>query len=180
MANVLTTASGTFVPASRDNGVANQAIASFASQDPTGQANLLQGSGMAISYDCRALAVTDDAVAFTVLDLTARGLTAASLPAGSLRVITTEAYQRVVGSTSVLGYLRNVFTVSGGNGTTPIAVPAGAGTLLVDQQIAAINASTVSPVISGNTVIIQVTGTAATSVGWDVRVYIGPLVSGLA
>lgn len=179
MANALITATGTFVPATRDIIVANQALSAFATQDVTGQATLLQGSGMAISFDCRAIATTDDAVAFTVLDLTARGLTAAALPAGSLRVITTEAYQRNAASNSILGFIRNVFVVSGGNGTTPIAVPAGAGTNVVDLQIAAIAAATCSPVISGNTVIIQVTGVAANTIGWDVRVYIGPLESGL-
>lgn len=174
MANAIITASGAFIPASRDNLVANQSLAGFATQDPTAQAALLQSSGIAISYDCRALVQTDDAVAFTVLDLTARGMT---LPVGTLRIIRTVAYQRQATSNTVFGYTENVFTVSGGNGTTPVAVPAGAGTYLVDQQIAAINAQTANPVIVGNTVVIQVTGTAATTMSWDVRVFIGPLVT---
>lgn len=175
MAFTLTTATGTFVPASRDNIVANQSLAGFASQDPTAQAAILRGSDMAFSYDCRAIANTTAADASSVvLDLSARGLT---VPDGGSRMVTVDAYARVA-TTAQYGCMRIVAQISRTGAeitvleTTTIFKNYGAGTLDGASVAVAMN-TTPAP----DTVEVQITGVAATNINWDVRAFISPLVS---
>lgn len=175
MAFTLVTATGTFVPASRDNLVANQALAGFASQDPTSQAALLQSSGLPISYDCRAIANTTAAdAASVVLDLSARGLT---IPDGGSRMVQVDAYARVA-TTAQYGCMRimaqllrsgaEITTIE----TTTLFKNYGGGTLDGAAVSVAINTGP-----APDTVEVQLLGVAATNINWDVRVFIFPLVT---
>ena len=175
MAFTLTTAVGTFVPASRDNLVANQALSGFASQDPTSQVNLLRGSEMPISFDCRAIANTTAADANSVvLDLSARGLT---IPDGGSRMVTVDAYARVA-TTAQYGCMRIIAQLQRTGAeitvveTTTLFKNYGAGSLDGASVAVAMN-TTPAP----DTVEVQITGVAATNINWDVKAHIAPLVT---
>lgn len=177
MAFVLLGAQGTFDPSKRDGIVANQAIAGFASQDPTSQAMLLQGGLATISYDFRAQATTSTNDAGTVLDLSARGVT---FPAGFIRLIRTDAYARTAGSTVDAVFLSTNDIIIGATNMTRVTATG------VTNRIAVLTAAVTTAITAGaavnttptpDTVEIQLLGMTAVALVWDVRVYIGPLVA---
>lgn len=176
MAFVLLGAQGAFVPGSRDNLVANQALAGFALQDATAQAAILQGSGMAFGYDARAQATTTAAdTSSVVLDLSARGVT---FPAGFIRLIQTDAFVRTVASTTESAFSRTFDIIIGG--TNPTRVTPAAGTPRIQVLTATTTVVTAGAFINTtptpDTVEIQITG-GAYSITWDVRVYCSPLIA---
>jgi hypothetical protein len=166
---------GTFDPAKRDGLVANQSIAGFASQDPTSQAALLQGSLAPIGYDLRATFGTTDATANEIaISLTARGMVIGS---GLARALIADVYCRLAASLTDMGWVRVVGYVFN-NGTNPILVGSAqnidleSGTLTTAAAAFFIN-TTPTP----DEVTLAVTGVAATAINWDARIYIGPLVT---
>src|SRR5688572_9805363 len=165
---------GTFVPASRDGLIANQAIAGFALQDPTGPAALVSHSLCPIGYDVRATFNTTDATANEVaVSLTARGMT---LPAaGQIRALYADIYMRTAASATDFGWLRVVGAVMGG-ATNPILA---ASAVNIDVQVgitAATAAFSINTPPTPDELVLNVTGVAATSINWDARIYCGPLV----
>lgn len=168
---------GTFDPAKRDVIVANQALAGFASQDPTSQAALLQGSLMPVSYDFRAQATTTTNDTGTVLDLSARGVT---FPTGFIRLIRTDTYARTPASTTDAAFMSTFDIIIGGTNPTRVT-PAGGVPRSPVVFVAAINAITCGAAINTSptpdTVEIQLLGHTSVALTWDIRVYVGPLVA---
>lgn len=177
MAFTLLGAQGTFDPTKRDGIVGNQAIAGFASQDPTAQAMLLQGGLSSISYDFKAQATTTTNDTGTLLDLSARGVT---FPAGFIRLIRTDAYARTAGSTVDAVYLSTNDIIIGATNMTRVT-PAGGVPRIAVLTTAVTTAITCGAAINTaptpDTVEIQLLGMTSIALVWDVRVYIGPLVA---
>lgn len=166
---------GTFVPALRDGLTGNAALAGFNAQSLTGQAALLQGSNAAIAYDLFATANTTDATANEILiSLTANGMT---LPvSGNARTLIADLYMRgTANPLTDMGWLR-VSALVFFNGTNPILV---ASSQIIDNQAvitAAAAAFFINTTPNPDEVTLALTGVAATSINWEARIYIGPLV----
>jgi hypothetical protein len=165
---------GTFDPTKRDNLIANNTIAGFASQDPTSQAALLAHSFTPIGYDLRALFGTTDATANEIaISLTARGMTVAS---GNTRALMADVYMRTAASATDMGWVR-VFGYVFNNGTNPILIGSAQNVDLQAGITGAAAAFFINTTPTPDEVTLAVTGVAATNINWEARIYIGPQVT---
>lgn len=176
MAFTLLGAQGAFVPASRDNLTGNAALAAFATQDPTGIANLLQGTFSSLAYDARAQATTTTNDTGVLIDLSARGVT---FPAGFIRLIRTDAFARTVGSTVDAVWVQTHDIIVGA--TNPVRIIPAAGVPRISVLTAAVTAAVTAQAAvntgpTPDTVEIQLLGMTAIALTWDVRVYVSPLI----